>query len=36
MKVILSQKIFVKKHVQLHKQTVEKFDLNVRVNPGLS
>ena len=26
----------MEKHVQLHKQAVEKFDLNIWVNPGLS
>ena len=30
-----TQKIFVEKHVQLHKQAVEKFDLNISVNSGL-
>ena len=28
-KVLLTQKIFVEKHVQLQEQAVEKFDLNI-------
>ena len=32
----MTQKTFVEKHVQLHKQTVKKFDLNIWVNPGLT
>ena len=27
-KVVLTQKVFVEKRVQLHKQAIEKFDLN--------
>ena len=36
MKILLIQKIFVEKYVQLHKQAVAKFDLNSLVSPGLS
>ena len=32
--VLLTQTTFTEKHVQLHKQAVEKCDLNVQVNQG--
>ena len=30
---LLTQKIYVEKHVRLHKHVVEKFDLKISVNP---
>ena len=34
-KVLVTQKYFVEKHVQIHDQKTEKFRLNILVNQGL-